>query len=420
MNTNYLPKLAIIVLALSAGFVFFSMQPAQAAATPSSPQYGCSMAYNSSNYYWYGYPYYYYDYYGPYYCNYGYYGSYSGYYYPYYNSYYYGYPYNYNYNYNYYSTPSNYQLTVSTDPASLGTVSGGGTYSQGTSASFSVTRDTIQVSSNVRYVFSHWTGDFSGVGDSGAITMNGAKKITATYQQQFKLDVGVQPQSAPLPQGTGWYNAGDTVTVTSGGQMIGSGNDGSRLVLQGWSVDGQTTQPAASLMLKMDTPHAVTAEYKQQYYLKVMTDQGSPFGEGWYDAGTTAQIYVSSPVSTTYGVSILFNGWQGDLQSNSQSASVLMDKPETVIASWRSDTTVRDWTIALGIIVAVLIAAGIIAYVALNSRNRYNQAALKPVPQSTLAPAATQNQPAPTKKRVIPTKKKPTPPTEDPNAPPPQ
>jgi len=250
--------------------------------------------------------------------------------------------------------------------------------------------------------------------------MNGAKKITAAYQQQFKLDVGVQPQSAPLPQGTGWYNAGDTVTVTSGGQMIGSGNDRSRLVLQGWSVDGQTTQPDASLMLKMDTPHAVTAEYKQQYYLKVMTDQGSPFGEGWYDAGTTAQIYVSSPVSTTYGVSILFNGWQGDLQSNSQSASVPMDKPKTVIASWRSDTTVRDWTIALGIIAAVLIAAGIIAYVALNSRNRNNQATLKPIPQSTPAPAATQNQPAPTKKRVIPTKKKPNPPTEDTNAPPSQ
>jgi len=379
LNTNYLPKLAIIVLALSAGFVFFSMQPAQAAATTSSPQYGCSMAYYDSSYYWYGYPYYYYDYYGPYYCNYGYYGYSSGYYYPYYNSNYYGYPYNYNYNTNYYSTPSNYQLTVTTDPASLGTVSGGGTYTQGTSAPFSVTRDTIQVSSNVRYVFSHWTGDFSGVGDSGTITMNGAKKITAAYQQQFKLDVGVQPQSAPLPQGTGWYNAGDTVTVTSGGQMIGSGNDRSRLVLQGWSVDGQTTQPDASLMLKMDTPHAVTAEYKQQYYLKVMTDQGSPFGEGWYDAGTTAQIYVSSPVSTTYGVSILFNGWQGDLQSNSQSASVPMDKPKTVIASWRSDTTVRDWTIALGIIAAVLIAAGIIAYVALNSRNRNNQATLKPI-----------------------------------------
>lgn len=383
--------------------------------------------YNSSNHYWYGYPYYY-DYYGSYYCNYGNYGypySYYGYYYPYYSSYYsypysyYGYNYGYGYGYNYYTAPSNYQLTVATDPASLGTVSGGGTYSQGTSASFSVTRDTIQVSPTVRYVFSHWSGDYSGVGDTGTVTMNAAKKITATYQQQFKLDVGVQPQTAPLPQGTDWYNAGETVTVTSAGQMIGSGDDGTRLVLQGWNVDGQTTQPDASLLVKMDMPHAVTAEYRQEYYLKVLTDQGVPFGEGWYDAGTTAQVYVSSPVSTTYGVSILFNGWQGDLQSNNQSASVVMDKAKTVIASWRTDSTVRDWTIALGIVAAVLIAAGVIAYVALNSRNRYNQGGLKPVPESTLAPAVAQNQPVPAKKRTTTPTKKPTPPAEDTNVPPP-
>jgi hypothetical protein len=423
LKTNYIPKLLIIVLALAAGFIFFSTQPAQAFATPSSPQYGCSMGYyNSSYYYWYGYPYYYYDYYGPYYCN-SYYGSYYGYYPSYYYGYnypynYYGYDYNYyGYNYNYYTPPSNYQLTIATDPANLGTVTGGGTFSQGTSASFSVTRDTIQVSPTVRYIFSHWSGDYSGMGSTGTVTMNGAKKITAVYQQQFKLDVGAQPQGAPLPQGSGWYNAGDTVTVVSGGQMIGSGDDASRLVFLGWNLDGQTSQSDTSVMINMGAPHAVTAEYKQQYYLKVLTDQGSPFGEGWYDAGTTAQIYVSSPVSTAYGISIVFNGWQGDLQSGSQSSSVVMDKAKTVIASWRSDTTVRDWTIALGIVAAVLVAAGIIAYVALNSRNRYKPTALKPVPKSTPMQTTVQNQSAPTKKRVIPTKKKPTPPPpEDTNA----
>jgi hypothetical protein len=208
------------------------------------------------------------------------------------------------------------------------------------------------------------------------------------------------------------------VTVTSTGQMIGSGDDGSRLVFQGWNLDGQTTQPDVSLMVKMDAPHMVTAQYKQQYYLKVLTDQGVPFGEGWYDAGTTAQIYVSSPVSTTYGVSIVFNGWQGDLQSNGQAASVVMDKAKTVIASWRSDATVLDWTIALGIIAAVLVAAGIIAYVALNHRNRYSQEILKPVPPKTLTPATTTTQPALPKKRASTPRKKPTPTPSGPTSPP--
>ena len=129
---------------------------------------------------------------------------------------YYGYPYGYgNYNYpyeysnsyygnNYYSPPQ-YQLTVTTDPAGVGTASGTGTYMSGSSATFTVNQTTVQTSANTRYVFSHWSGDYSGVGASGTLTMNGAMQVTAVYQLQYHLDVGVQPLTAPLPQGVGWY-----------------------------------------------------------------------------------------------------------------------------------------------------------------------------------------------------------------------
>ncbi len=350
MRTGYLPKFAVVILALAVILVAFSGQSTQVAATPTMTQ-DCYYGYYNSTYYyywynWYGYPYYYYSY--PSYC----YGGYYGY-------YYYGYPYD-NY-YNYYYAPSNYQLTVATDPSSLGTVTGSGTFAMGSSASFSVTQTVIQASSNSRYVFSHWSGDYSGVGSSGMVTMSGAKKIIAVYQLQYYLNLGVQPQSAPVPQGEGWYNAGDTVTLTTAGETLG-GDSGSRLVFQGWSVDGQSAQPGVSLLLKMDAAHSVKAEYKQQYYLKVLTDQGVPYGEGWYDAGSTAQIYVTTPASTSYGVSYVFNGWQGDVQSNSQSASVLVDKAKTVVASWRTDSTVLYLTIALGIIAALLVV-GIVAFV---------------------------------------------------------
>jgi hypothetical protein len=381
MRSNYLPKVAVAVLALSIVLVVLSGQSVHVAATHSMPQNSCNYSsYYSSYYYWY--PYYYYYGYPYYYCSYSYtYYPYYSYYYPYY-SYYYGYGMggygmgNYGSS-SYYSTPSNYQLTVATDPSTLGTVTGGGTYSQGSSASFSVTQATIQSSANTRYVFSHWSGDFSGVGTSGTVTMNGARKIVAVYQLQNYLSVNVQPQSVPVPGGAGWYNAGDTATLTSPGQTLNA-DSGSRLVFQGWSIDGQNTQPTASLSVKMDAPHSATAVYAQQYYLKVLTDQGVTSGDGWYGAGTTAQIYVSTPTSTTYGVSYVFNGWQGDVQSNSQSASVLMDKPRTAIASWRTDSTVLYLTIALGII-AALVAVGIVAFVA---RGRGPQPAAAPVEQA--------------------------------------
>jgi hypothetical protein len=332
--------------------------------------YDCySYYYYYPYYYSYGYPYYYWN------------NSY-GYGYPYYGNSYYGYPYYSDYYSNYYS-PSSYTLSVATNPSNLGTATGGGTYTSGSSASFSVNQNTVQVSPNTRYIFSHWSGDYSGVSTSGTVTVNKAMAITAIYQLQYYLTVNVQPQSVPVPQGAGWYNANDTATLQSSGQTIG-GDGGSRLAFQGWSVDGQAPQPTPTLAVQMNAPHTVTSVYNQQYYLNVQTDQGTPYGTGWYDAGSTAQAYVSTPVSTTYGVNIVFNGWQGGLQSNNQTASVLMDGPKNVIATWRTDSTVLYLTIAGIVIAALLVVGGVIA--ALTRRRNTTQTTSKTTQTTTNNP----------------------------------
>jgi len=388
MKSAHLSKAIVAMLFLVVAVMFFSGRVGEAAAYSYSP-HGCYYYgyYNITYWYWYwyyGYPYYYY------------YGS------PYYCYYYYGY-----YGYYYYTPTSKYQLTVTTDPPEISEVTGTGTYTQGTTATFSVTRNVVQVAPNIRYVFSHWTGDYSGVGTTGTITINGAKKVTAVYQLQHKLDVGVAPQSAPLPQGEGWYNAGDTVTLTVAGQILG-GADGSRLVFEGWNVDGRETRTTASLSLKMDAPHAVTARYKLQYYLRVLSDRGVPYGEGWYDAGSTAQIFVTTPASTEFGVSIVFKGWQGDILTSSQSATVLMDSAKTAIATWGTDPTILNLTIALALIAILMAGTGVLAYVALGRRG-YRHQTLKPYIQKA-APVAA---PQPPLKRKIPPLRKATQPPEE-------
>jgi hypothetical protein len=208
MRVGHLPKIAIAILVLSVGILFLSGQMTQAAAQPYHGYtcYGYYGYYNMTyNWWYYGYPYYYHGY--PYYCPYG--------------NYYHGYPY---YGYSYYYTPPytppKYQLAVTTDPSSLATATGSGTFTSGSSAPFSVTNSIIQTSPNTRYVFSHWSGDYSGVGTSGSVVMNGPRNITAVYQLQYLLNVGVQPQTAPLPQGEGWYNAGDTATLSIPAQVL--------------------------------------------------------------------------------------------------------------------------------------------------------------------------------------------------------
>lgn len=384
MKSVHLSKATVVLLFLVVAVMFVSGPVGDAAVYSYSPN-GCYYyGYYNITYWYYGYPYYYY------------------YWYPYYCYYYYGY-----YGYYYYTPTSKYQLTVTTDPPEISEVTGSGTYTQGTTATFSVTRNVVQVAPNTRYIFSHWTGDYSGVGTTGTITINGAKKVTAVYQLQHRLGIGVAPQTAPLPQGEGWYNAGDTVTVSAAGQILG-GADGSRLVFQGWNVDGREMRSGISISLKMDAPHVVTAQYKQQYYLKVLTDRGVPYGEGWYDAGSTAQIFVTTPASTQYGVSIVFKGWQGDILTSSQSATVIMDRAKTAIATWGTDPTVLNLTIALAVVAIFLAGAGILAYVAL-ARRRYLNQTLKPYLQK--APVAAPQ--APLKKKTPPLKKKATPPPEE-------
>jgi hypothetical protein len=291
---------------------------------------------------------------------------YSSWYYPYYNSwfypYYYGYyyPYSYGYGYSYYSQPAQYQLTLNVNPSSLQPVlTGAGSYQQGATATFSANQSMIQVSQNTRYVFSHWSGDYSGQASSGTITMDAAKTVTAVYQLQYSLTVDT-PANVPSIPGSGWYNSDDSTTLTVSSQIVG-GTD-SRLVFTGWNVDGNNSTTSPTLSVQMNAPHTVNAQYKQQYYITVSSDQGATYGTGWYDAGAYAEISATTPPSPSYGISMVFNGWNGSVESpTSQSTRVLVDGSKTVTATWRTDATMLYVTIA-AVAAAVALISGVGAY----------------------------------------------------------
>ena len=248
-------------------------------------------------------------------------------------------------------------MTLNTNPSSLSNaVTGGGQFTQGTSATFSANQNIVQVSQDTRYVFSGWTGDYTGSSQSGSVTMDAAKSVTAQYQLQYFLSLSSQPSNAPQLQGSGWFNSG-TSTVVSVPSLVVPVGSGSQLAFSGWMVDGGQAQAGSVLTVQMGGPHTVVAQYTQQYYLSVSSNQGAVSGAGWYDAGSTAQISASTPPSPGYGVSMVFDGWQGGVQSSSQSTTVLVNGPMSVTASWGTDPTVLYVTIALVIVAVAAIAA---------------------------------------------------------------
>jgi uncharacterized repeat protein (TIGR02543 family) len=196
--------------------------------------------------------------------------------------------------------------------------------------------------------------------------MTSSVTVTAVFQPQYLLTLSAQPSGAPSPQGAGWFNAGSTASISVPSATVNQ-NPGSQLVFTGWTVDGSSNQGGSTLSLQMNSPHVVMAQYTQQYYLTVQSQQGTTSGQGWYNAGSNAQISVTTPPSPMFGVNWVFDGWQGSIQSSSQSTTVLMNGPMTVTAMWHQDYTVLYITI--GAIIAVIAVAAIaLAFVSKNRK----------------------------------------------------
>lgn len=104
---------------------------------------------------------------------------------------------------------------------------------------------------------------------------------------------------------------------------------GIRYVFTSWN-DGDT-----SVSRTISRGGDYTANYLTQYQLLVESAYGQPEGQGWYDAGATATISVTSieEAATRH----IFNGWNGDFTAATEMAAITMDSPKTVTAEWRTE-----------------------------------------------------------------------------------
>jgi len=84
----------------------------------------------------------------------------------------------------------------------------------------------------------------------------------------------------------------------------------------------------------------VTANWKTQYYLNVISTEGTVEGGGWYDIGSYVPIKAMVP-STPAGMwtTLTFEKWTGDIDSSKERDRVLINRPKTVIAEWEEDNT---------------------------------------------------------------------------------
>ncbi len=131
---------------------------------------------------------------------------------------------------------------------------------------------------------------------------------------------------------------------------------GVRYVFTQWSDGSRET----SRTIRFTKPVSLTAIFKTQYELKVISDYGDPQGSGWYDAGSDAAFSVASPQPEPgflglIGGKIVLLHWTGDSTDTSSTASIRMDAPKTVRAEWATDNTLPY--LVLGILAIIAVAA---------------------------------------------------------------
>jgi len=246
-----------------------------------------------------------------------------------------------------------YLLIVKTDPPGIDS-SGAGWYDGGSTAIFSIV-SPASGTSGVRYLFTSWSGNFTGNNPSASIQVDGPKTVVANFKTQYRLQVATSPSGLANVTGSGWHDAGETVSVSTAPSLI-SGGSGKRYVFTGWTVDGSSAG-SSPVSVVLNGPRAVIANYKTQYYLAVKSPYGNAQGEGWYDEGTTATFSVEQ-IHNDGWIKYVFDKWIGDSSATSSTNTMIMDSPKTVTAIYRSDYTtlylIAGSIAAVGVVGAVV------------------------------------------------------------------
>jgi hypothetical protein len=114
----------------------------------------------------------------------------------------------------------------------------------------------------------------------------------------------------------------------------------------------------------------ISFKYIAQHYLSVRSAYGTAHGSGWYDAGSTAEISISPTTVSLLGLEYQFAGWTGDVALSTPSATIEVDSPKVIIASWKLNF-IPFFLILLAVGVICLLAIGIMLAIFIVHKKRW-------------------------------------------------
>jgi len=186
----------------------------------------------------------------------------------------------------------------------------------------------------VRYIFSEWE---DGSNLTTRTIVAEAPGVTYTAYSSIEYQLAVSSEYGTV-QGAGWYELGTVVNFSISPTVVSV--EGIPYTFKGWDGSGTGVYYTGSdnpATVTMTGPVKETAIWEAPgYYLKVISEYGSPYGSGWYKKGVVARFGVTTPVDHGNKTVRVFMAWSGDVNTTTPEGTVNMTRTTTVTASWET------------------------------------------------------------------------------------
>jgi len=198
------------------------------------------------------------------------------------------------------------------------------------------TEVTLTANPDTGWSFDHWEGALTGSTNSGTITMDGDKTVTAVFTRlEYTLTITIEGEGNVDRDQSPPYYQGDDTEVTL------NATPASGWSFAGWS--GDITSSDNPLAITMDANTSVTATFTQDQYTltistvgggSVIADPSPP-----YYQGDDTEVTLNANPDTDWA----FDHWEGALTGSTNPGTITMDDNKNVTAVF----TRLEYTLAI-------------------------------------------------------------------------
>ena len=222
--------------------------------------------------------------------------------------------------------PSSYTITVTANPSSAGTVTGGGTYNQGQSC-------TVSATANTGYTFTNWTENGNVVSSNASYTFNveGNRNLVANFTlNNYTVTVSSNPSNGGSVTGGGTFTYGQSCTVTA------TANTG--YTFSNWTENGNVVSSNANYTFNVEGNRNLVANFTLNNY--TVTVSSNPSNGGSVTGGGSFTYGQSCTVAATANTGYTFSNWteNGNVVSNNANYTFTVEGNRNLVANFTAIT----------------------------------------------------------------------------------